>query len=145
MTRRTIIFLHIFLELELLKQYDIDLVSSSSGPALGAGKRGRRPGPPNFKGPHPKYVHYRCIVYSYMYIWPVQGPRSKQFCIWRPREAIPSRQVGQHTRTRETRLLKPRVLVRGGDARCNRAAGWRRRVNQGSPEGGNATYDHPRC
>jgi hypothetical protein len=29
MTNRTIIFLHIFLELELLKQYDPDLVSSS--------------------------------------------------------------------------------------------------------------------
>ena len=69
-----------------------------------------------------------------MYIWPVQGPRSKQFCIWRPREAIPSRQVRGHTRTRESRLLKPRVLVRGGDARCNRAAA-----------GGDARRDHPRC
>ena len=29
MTNRTVIFLHIFLELELLKQYDLDLVSSS--------------------------------------------------------------------------------------------------------------------
>ena len=73
--------------------------------ALGAGKRGRRPGPSN-SGPTPSMC---TIGISYIRIciwpvklsrpigpaakssWPIQGPRSKQFRIWHPREAIRSR------------------------------------------------------
>jgi hypothetical protein len=117
------------------------LLASHLRLALGAGKRGRRPGPPILRGLTPSMY---AIGISYMYMAVnCQGPLAqqrrvaglprakgqglKQFCIWRPREAIPSWQVCGHTRTLD---VSTRLLISSTSSPC--AAGRRRRARRKS-------------
>jgi hypothetical protein len=111
--------------------------SCTAGP--GGGPAGPSPWAPDSKGPHPKYVRYRYIVYVYgcqlsrptgpaaKSSWPAKGQGLKQFCIWRPREAIPSRQVRGHTRTLDA---STRLLI--SSTSSPRAAGRQRRARRKS-------------
>jgi hypothetical protein len=107
-------------------------------PTLGRASGAVAPGADS-KGPHPKCVRYRYIIYVYgcqlsrligpaaKSSWSAKGQGLKQFCIWRPREAIPNRQVRGHTRTLDA---STRFLI--SSTSSPRAAGRRRRARRKS-------------